>query len=134
MEQWWVSTKIRMPPRRCLPSWLGRQLHANSSGGLTGVGLMVALRVFLARALRGPREGPCQGPDKGLAVAPAVIPGKALAGGLVVLLGWDHAKGHHLLRWASGLECLHKDLHATAGMSPESLPHGGSGLKGNLAA
>ena len=54
-----------------------------------GVGPMVALRVFLARAL--------PGPGKGLAVAPAVIPGKALAGGLVVLLGWDPAKGRYLL-------------------------------------
>ena len=64
-------------------------------------------------------------------MAPAVIPGKALAGGLVVLLGWDPAKDHHLLKGISDLECLHKDLHATTGMSPESLPHGGSGLKGD---
>ena len=64
-------------------------------------------------------------------MAPAVIPGKALAGGLVVLLGWDPAKDHHLLKGVSDLECLHKDLHATTGMSPESLPHGGSGLKGD---
>ena len=123
VAQWWVSTKIRMPPRRCLPSWLGRQLHANGGGGLTGVGLMVALRVFLARALPGPRQGSCRGP--------ALIPGKALSGGLVVLLGWDPAKDHHLLKGVSDLECLHKVLHATTGMSPESLPHGGSGLKGD---
>ena len=64
-------------------------------------------------------------------MAPAVIPGKALAGGLVVLLGWDPAKDHHLLKGVSDLECLHKDPHATIGMSPESLPHGGSGLKGD---
>ena len=64
-------------------------------------------------------------------MAPAVIPGKALAGGLVVLLGWDPAKDHHLLKGVSDLECLHKYLHATTGMSPESLPHGGSGLKGD---
>ena len=63
-------------------------------------------------------------------MARAVIPGKALAGGLVVLLGWDPAKDH-LLKCVSDLECLHKDLHATTGMSPESLPHGGSGLKGD---
>ena len=61
----------------------------------------------------------------------AVIPGKALAGGLVVLLGWDPAKDHHLLKGVSDLECIHKDLYATTGMSPESLPHGGSGLKGD---
>ena len=65
-------------------------------------------------------------------MAPAVIPGKALAGGLVVLLGWDPVEDHHLLKCVSDLECLHKDLHATTGMSPESLPHGGSGLKGDL--
>ena len=64
-------------------------------------------------------------------MAPAVIPGKALAGGLVVLLGWDPAKDHHLLKGVSDHECLHKDLHATTGMSPESLSHGGSGLKGD---
>src|SRR4051812_39345852 len=92
---------------------------------------MVALRGFRARALPRPRQGSCRGPGKGLAVAPAVIPGKALAGGLVVLLGWDPAKDHHLLKCVSDLECLHKDLHATTGMSPESLPHGGSGLKGD---
>ena len=64
-------------------------------------------------------------------MAPAVIPGKALAGGLVVLLDWNPAKDHHLLKGVSDLECLHKDLQATTGMSPESLPHGGSGLKGD---
>ena len=64
-------------------------------------------------------------------MAPAIIPGKDLAGGLVVLLGWDPAKDLHLLTGVSDLECLHKDLHATTGMSPESLPHGGSGVKGD---
>ena len=44
-----------------------------------------------------PWQGPRRSPGKGLAVAPAVIPDKALAGGLVVLLGWDLAKGRHLL-------------------------------------
>ena len=62
-----------------------------------GVGLTVALRVPLARASPQPRQESCRGPGKGLAVAPAIIPGKALAGGLVVLLGWDPAKGRHLL-------------------------------------
>ena len=50
----------------------------------------------------------------------------------MVLLGWDPAKDHHLLKGVSDLECLHKNPHATTGMSPESLPHGGSGLKGDL--
>ena len=64
-------------------------------------------------------------------MAPAVIPGKALVEGLVVVLGWDPARDHHVLMGVSDLECLHKDLQATTGMSPESLPHGGSGLKGD---
>ena len=50
----------------------------------------------------------------------------------MVLLGWDPTMDHHLLKGVSNLECLHKDLHATTRMSPESLPHGGSGLKGDL--
>ena len=51
VAQRWASTKIRLPPRRCLPNWLGQQLHANGSGGFgIGVGLTVALRVLLARA------------------------------------------------------------------------------------
>src|SRR4051812_20682842 len=87
----------------------------------------------LQRALLRSRQGSCRGPGKGLAAVPAVIPDKALVGGLVVLLGWDSAKDHHLLKWVSDLECLHKDLHATTGMSPESFPHGGSGLKGGFA-
>ena len=53
------------------------------------MGLMVALRVSSVRALLGP--------GKGLVEAPDVIPDKALAGGLVVFLGWDPAKGRHLL-------------------------------------
>ena len=72
------------------------------------MGLMVALRVFLARALPGPRQGSCRGA--------CCHPRKALAGGLMVLLGWDPAKDHHLLKGVSDLECLHKDLHATTGV------------------
>src|SRR4051812_28087186 len=48
-------------------------------------------------ACRRPRQGPCRGPDKGLVAAPAVVPGKALAGGLVVFLGWYLAKGRRHL-------------------------------------
>ena len=40
-------------PRRCLPSWLGWQLHANGGEDLVGAGLAVALPVRLARALSG---------------------------------------------------------------------------------
>ena len=89
MAQWWVFTKICMPPHGCLPSWLGRQLHAHDGGGLIGVGLMVALRVSSERALPGPRQGSCHGA--------CLVPGKALARGLVVFLGWDLAKGRRLL-------------------------------------
>src|SRR3954471_19026890 len=76
VAQRWVSSRICMPPRRRLPSWLGWQLHANGGGGVTGAGPMVAPRVSLARALPRPRQGSC----RDLAVAPAAIPGKALAG------------------------------------------------------
>ena len=78
-----------MLPRRCPPSWLGWQLHVNGSGNLAGAGLAVALLSFLARALPG---GPAR-------VLPwrAVVPGKDLAGGLVVPLGKDLAEDRCLL-------------------------------------
>ena len=78
-----------MLPRRCLPSWLGWQLHANGGGDLAGAGLEVALLAPLARALPG---GPAR-------VLPwrAVVPGKDLAGGLVAFLGKDSAEGRRLL-------------------------------------
>ena len=78
-----------MLPRRCLPSWLGWQLHANDGGSLVDVGLAVALLAFLARALPG---GPAR-------VLPwrAVVPGKGLAGGLVAFLGKDLAEDRRLL-------------------------------------
>ena len=78
-----------MLPRRCLPSWLGRQLHANSGEDLAGVGLAVALLAPLVRALPG-----------GLArVLPwrAIVPGKGLAEGLVAFLGKDLAEDRRLL-------------------------------------
>ena len=78
-----------MLPRRCLPSWLGWQLHANGGGDLAGAGLEVALLAPLARALPG---GPAR-------VLPwrAVVPGKDLAGGLVAFLGRDLAEDRRLL-------------------------------------
>ena len=78
-----------MLPRRCLPSWLGWQLHANGGGDLVGAGLAVALLASLARALPG---GPAR-------VLPwrAVVPGKDLAGGLVAFLGKDLAEDRRLL-------------------------------------
>ena len=68
-----------MLPRRCLPSWLGWQLHVNGGGSLFGAGLAVAPLASLARVLPG---GPAR-------VLPwhAVVPGKDLAGGLVGFLG-----------------------------------------------
>ena len=78
-----------MLPRRCLPSWLGWQLHANGGGDLVGAGLAVAPLTPLARALPG---GPAR-------VLPwrAVVPDKDLAGGLVALLGKDLAEDRCLL-------------------------------------
>ena len=70
-----------MLPRRCLPSWLGWQLHANGGGNLVGARLAVALLAPLARAL----------PWR------AVVPGKDLAGDLVVPVGKDLAEDRCLL-------------------------------------
>ena len=70
-----------MLPRRCLPSWLGWQLHVSGGGSLVDVGLAVALPASLARALPG-----C-----------VVVPGKDLVGGLVAFLGKDLVENHHLL-------------------------------------
>ena len=85
-----------MLPRRCLPSWLGWQLHVND-GSLVGAGLAVAPLASLARVLPcGPaRVLPC-GPTR---VLPwhAVVPGKGLAGGLVAFLGKDLAEDRRLL-------------------------------------
>ena len=78
-----------MLPRRCPPSWLGWQLHANGGGSLVGAGLAVALLASLARALPG---GPAR-------VLPwrVVVPGKDLAGGLVAFLRKDLAEDRRLL-------------------------------------
>ena len=78
-----------MLPRRCLPSWLGWQLHANGGGDLAGADPEVAPLAPLAGALPG---GPVR-------ILPwrAVVPGKDLAGGLVVPLGKDLAEDRRLL-------------------------------------
>ena len=78
-----------MTPCWCLPSWLGWQLHANGGGDLAGAGLEVALLAPLARALPG-------GPTRALPWR-AVVPGKDLAGGLMVPLGKDLAEDRRLL-------------------------------------
>ena len=80
--------RVCMFPRRCLPSWLGRQLHANGGGDLAGVGLEVALRACLVRVILG-------GPTR---VSPrhAVVPGKDLSGGLVGFLGKNPTKDCYL--------------------------------------
>ena len=71
----------RMLPRRCPPSWLGWQLHANGGRELVGAGLAVALLSPLARVLSG-------GPARVLPWCVGV-PGKGLAGGLVDSFGKD---------------------------------------------
>ena len=70
-----------MSPRRCLPSWLGWQLHVNGGGSFVDVGLAVALP-----------GGPAR-------VSPwrVVVPDKDLAGGLVAFLGKDLAENRRLL-------------------------------------
>ena len=73
-----------MLPRRCLPSWLGWQLHANGGGDLVGAGLAVALLAPLARALSG---GPAR-----VFLWRAVVPGK-----IVAFLGKDLAEDRRLL-------------------------------------
>ena len=78
-----------MLPRRCPPSWLGWQLHANGGGDLAGVGLEVALLASLVRALPG-------GPARVLPCC-AVVPDKDLAGGLLAFLGKDPAEDRRLL-------------------------------------
>ena len=74
-----------MLPRRCPPSWLGRQLHVNGGGSLVGVGLAVALLASLVRALPG-------GPARVL-LWRAGVPGKGLAGGLMDSFGKDLSEG-----------------------------------------
>ena len=70
-----------MVQRRCLPSWLGRQLHANGSEDLAGMGLVVALLARLAIAM----------PGVPARVLPwrAGFPDKDLAGGLMGFFGED---------------------------------------------
>ena len=78
-----------MLPRRCLLSWLSWQLHANGGGNLVGAGPAMAPLASSVRALLG---GPAR-------VLPwrAVVPGKVLAGGLVVPLSKDLAEDRRLL-------------------------------------
>ena len=71
------------------PAGLGWQLHANGSGDLVGVGLVVALLASSVRDLPG-------GPARVLSWR-AVVPGKDLAGGLVDFLGKDLAEDRCLL-------------------------------------
>ena len=57
-------------------------------------------------------------------MAPAVIPGKVLAGGLVVLLGWDPAKGHRLLNLYLILDVFTKICMLPRGYLPNPRPMG----------
>ena len=70
-----------MLPCRCLPSWIGWQLHLNGGRDLVGAGLAVAPLTPLARALPG-------GPARVL-LWRAVVRDKDLAGGLEGFLGKD---------------------------------------------
>src|SRR4051812_27864710 len=79
-----ASTKGCMLSCMCLPSWLGRQLHANGSGDLAGAGLMVDLLVRLARALPGGPARVLQGGPARVLPWRAGVPGKNLAGVLWV--------------------------------------------------
>ena len=47
-----------MLPRRCLPSWLGWQLHANGGRVLVGAGLAVALQAPLGKGLAVASQSP----------------------------------------------------------------------------
>ena len=78
-----------MLPRRCLPSWLSWQLHANGGEDMVGAGLAVALPVRLARVLSGdPARVLPGGPARVLPWC-AGFPDKDLAGGLADFLGED---------------------------------------------
>ena len=116
MVQWWVFTKIHMPPHKCLPSWLGRQLHACGGGGLVGVGLMVAPRVSSGRAFLGPRQGSCRGA--------CCHPQQGTCRGLVVFLGWDPAKGCRLLSAYLILDVFTKIYMPPRGCLPNPCPLG----------
>ena len=78
-----------MLPRRCQPSWLSWQLHANGGGVLASTYLAVAPLSPLARVLLG---GPAR-------VLPwrAVVLSKDVAGGLVALLDKDLVEDRCLL-------------------------------------
>ena len=115
-----------MSPRRCLPSWLGRQLHANNDEDLAGAGLAVALPVHLARVLPGglARVLP-GGPERALPWR-TNFPGKDLAGGLVGFFGVDSCYPHFIL----SILCIHKDQHTTTEVPPEPCPTHLSGVGG----
>ena len=93
MARWWslhedlhattqVLAELAWKPRVAtqVPAQLvGLELHANGGGVLVDGGLAVAPLMSSTRALPGARQGSCRGI--------AVVPGKALAGGLVDPLG-----------------------------------------------
>ncbi len=76
---------------------LHEDLHAATQVPAQLVGSAAACMRWWRLSWHGPDGGPAGVLGKGLAEAPAVIPGKALAGGLMVFLGWDPAKGCRLL-------------------------------------
>ena len=111
---------------------LHEDLHAATQVPAQLVGSAAACMRWWRLSQCGPDGGPAGVLGKGLAEAPAVIPGKALAGGLVVFLGWDPAKGCRLLSAYLILNVFTKICMPPRGCLPNPCPFGGSGLKGDL--
>lgn len=78
-----------MLPRRCLPNWLGWQLHANGGRELVGAGLAVALLSPLVRVLSGGLARVLPGGPASILSWRVGVPSKDLARGLVGFFGKD---------------------------------------------
>ena len=111
---------------------LHEDIHAAMQVPAQLVGSAAACMRWWRFSRRGPDGGPAgvlnkglaRAPGKGLAEAPAVIPGKALAGGLVVFLGWDPAKGCRLLSAYLILNVFTKICMPPRGCLPNPCPLG----------
>ena len=103
---------------------LHEDLHAATRVPAQLVGSAAACMRWWRFSRRGPDGGPAGVLGKGLAEAPAVIPGKALAGGLVVFLGWDPAKGCRLLSAYLILNVFTKICMPPRGCLPNPCPLG----------
>ena len=103
---------------------LHEDIHAAMQVPAQLVGSAAACMRWWRFSRRGPDGGLAGVPGKGLTEAPAVIPGKALAGGLVVFLGWDPAKGCHLLSVYLILNVFTKVCMPPRGCLPNPCPMG----------